>query len=121
MSFRICGICAMMPKRIQSPTSLDIHAQAFPEKILANHHLADEGFPSGHIDVGHDVHAAHQLQPTFIHKLLEIRGLFRIPVQKRFHQGSLVQRELVAGLALQRVEGLQNDGQAPCPDTLRAS
>ena len=106
------GHLGVVSERIQTPAGRDLHAEPFAKETFANHDLPDEGLTAGHVDVRHDIHPSHQLQPPLSHKLAEGCLFFGISIQKGFYKGSLVQGEFVGWVTLQHVERAQNDGQA---------
>src|SRR5258708_7891068 len=101
-----------MPERVQQPADLHVHAEVLAAITLRIKHLADEGLPARHVVVGHDVQAAHNLQPALRHKSPERARLFRIPFEKRPEVGYLVERESVVRMFLEQADGSEDVRQS---------
>src|SRR5262249_61838593 len=102
----------MVSEGIKQPTDSHVHSQFFPIVSFAILDLADKVFASGHVVVGHDIHATHQLQSSFSHKLPEGTLLLRVSFKERPHVSHLVKDKAIVGILLKKIERFENVWQA---------
>src|SRR5262249_20154966 len=102
----------MMSKRVDEPARGDVYAELVPAILLAILDLPKKGLAAGHVVVGHDGHAEHELQPALRHELAKGGSFLRVAFQERFDVRDLIEHETVGGLGLEKAQCLENVGQA---------
>src|SRR5260370_39403939 len=97
----------MMPKGIEQPADLHFHAQLLPAIAFGVKHLAHDRLAARQIIIRHDVHAAHQLQPSRGDKFAERLRFLGISFEEWPEVGYLIQSESIVGMVLEQTERRQ--------------